>query len=154
MTAELKVFTGLIYITYRWSIIITSSLSYNCHRPTATSSNPGWYLVRLGWGESWKLIGWCFGAPWAATGSLLRQFESSSTSAERKQQTNCWTTNKQTNNVYSLTVQCWFLTSCLVHLRVKVQIKVKKRWITSFRWIHMETIVLFQICYVYVLNMF
>lgn len=89
-------------------------------RQTATSFNqppPSWCLVRLGSGESWKLIGWCFGAPWAATGSLLRQFESRSTSAERKQ--DCWTTNnKQTNSIYSLTVQCWYLISCPVYLSV------------------------------------
>ncbi len=150
--AELKVFTGPFLLTQVWCIwyiinvcmcagmfstgtgpVKTSRLSYNYHRQTATSLNLGWYLVRLGWGESWKLIGWCFGAPWAATGSLLHQFESSSTSAERKQQTNCWTTNKQTNkqtnSVYSLTVQCWYSTSC--QLRVRVKIKVKK----SFRWI-------------------
>lgn len=57
---------------------------------TATSFKPWLVFGRIRIKR--KLIGWCFGAPWSATGSLVRQFESSSTSAERKR--DCLSTSK------------------------------------------------------------
>lgn len=116
-TAELKIFTGplgsfslkldQVHIFYSNQVCEVSeildlwrSLGWPNNGPRQTNS----YIIkpRLVFGQiriRKKLIGWCFGAPWAATGSLLCQFESRSMSAERKQ--NCWTTNKQTNSIYS-----------------------------------------------------
>lgn len=84
----------------------TSKLSYNCRRQTDS------YIIKpqLVFGQiriKRKLTGWRLGAPWAATGSLLHQFESSSTSAEGKQNclsTNNTQTNKQTSKVWQSSV--------------------------------------------------
>lgn len=95
-----------------WDLSRSVGLTYICHGQAATSVNSGWYLVRLGPGEKWKLM-WHFGTPIAATSTSLLQFESCSLSAQRKQ--DCSATNKQkTNCIYSLKVQCLYSTSCLV----------------------------------------
>lgn len=91
-------------------------LSYNCSRHRLLVF--GQIRIRRKLEADWLV----FGAQWAATGSLC-EFESSSTSAERKQ--DCWSTNKQTkkpNSICSPTVQCWYSTSCPVHLRVNFKL--------------------------------
>lgn len=101
-------------------------------KQTATSLNPGWYLVRSRSGESW-LVGF-FGAPWAATGSLLHQFESCWTSAERKQ--DCWTANTQTTNKQHLQSDSPVL---IRHFLSKL--KLFSRRLTELQGDYMQTVI-------------
>lgn len=89
--------------------------------------------------ESW-LIG-VFGTPWAATGSLLRQFESSSMSAERKQ--DCWSTNQQQTNKQTASMTTWQSSAdaqpaaqVRIILHSKKWFSVEKEWHLDISWYH------------------